>query len=398
MTVQNLKLSLIGISLVLFSACVSPDGAQIQNNENNASMNLNANADTGTPTALETDLPLDSIKLPEGFFISLFAKDVAGARSLALGKNGTVFVGTKDEGVVYALEDANHDGIAEKKTVIARKLNQPNGVAYKDGTLYVAEISRVIKFENIDENIKENASFSVVNDSYASDTYHGWKFIAIGPDNKLYIPVGAPCNVCDRGEAYANITRMNLDGSAKEIFAIGIRNTVGFDWKPGTNDLWFTDNGRDLLGDTLPPDELNRAEKAGLNFGFPFCHGGDLLDKDYGQGKNCNEYIAPVQKLGAHMAALGMRFYTGMMFPENYKNQVFIAQHGSWNSSVKVGYKLSLVKLENNKATSYEDFATGWIKDDKVWGRPVDLQIMPDGSMLVSDDYAGVVYRITYRK
>lgn len=361
-------------------------------------VNMNSNETLPPVNAIDTDLPLDSIKLPDGFSISLFAKDIDGARSLTLGKEGTVFVGTKEKGVVYALQDTNKDGVADKTTIIAKGLNQPNGVAYLDGNLYVAEISRILKFENIDQNIKENALFRVINDSYPKETYHGWKFIAIGPDKKLYIPVGAPCNVCERDSTYENITRMNLDGTGKEVFATGVRNTVGFDWKPGTDELWFTDNGRDLLGDNLPPDELNRAEKAGLNFGFPYCHGGDLLDREFGKGKNCADYIAPVQKLGAHMAALGMRFYTGNLFPAEYKDQIFIAQHGSWNSSVPVGYKISLVKLNGNTASSYEDFATGWLKDGKVWGRPVDVQVLPDGSMLVSDDQAGVVYRITYQR
>ncbi|HED06541.1 MAG TPA: sorbosone dehydrogenase family protein, partial [Ignavibacteria bacterium] len=237
----------------------------------------------------------------------------------------------------------------------------------------------------------------VVYDKFPKDLHHGWKFIRFGPDGKLYVPVGAPCNIClSKNKIYGTITRMDINGSNLEIFASGIRNSVGFDWNPLTNVLWFTDNGRDMLGDNIPPDELNRAPVKGLNFGFPFFHGNGIPDPKFGIGKDPSDFVPPAQELGPHVAALGMRFYTGNMFPAEYKNQIFIAEHGSWNRSEKIGYRISLVKLKNNKPVSYQPFATGWLKGNTVSGRPVDLQIMPDGSMLVSDDYTGVIYRITY--
>ncbi|HZY10946.1 MAG TPA: PQQ-dependent sugar dehydrogenase, partial [Bacteroidota bacterium] len=238
----------------------------------------------------------------------------------------------------------------------------------------------------------------IVNDSFPSETHHGWKFIRLGPDEKLYVPVGAPCNVCEReDQRYSTIMRMKLDGSDLEIFARGVRNTVGFDWHPTTHELWFTDNGRDMLGDDIPPDELNHATTQGMHFGFPYCHGGNISDPEYGEKHQCTEFTPPAMKLGPHVAALGMRFYTGTMFPSEYLNQIFIAEHGSWNRSVPLGYRITTVSLENNIAVRYDVFAEGWLQDGKVLGRPVDLLIMPDGALLVSDDYAGVIYRISYK-
>jgi glucose/arabinose dehydrogenase len=245
----------------------------------------------------------------------------------------------------------------------------------------------------------QNAPFTVIKDDFPTDRSHGWKFIAFGPDNKLYVPVGAPCNICLRdNEIYASITRMDPDGSNHEVFAHGIRNTVGFDWHPETNELWFTDNGRDMMGDDIPPDELNRAPQKGIHFGYPFFHGNSIPDPEFGEGKNADDYVMPVQELGPHVAALGMRFYTGNMFPAEYRNQIFIAEHGSWNRSEKIGYRVMLVKLNGNNAVSYEPFAEGWLRGESVSGRPVDVLVMPDGALLLSDDYAGVIYRITYEE
>jgi len=336
------------------------------------------------------------IKLPPGFKIEVYADNVPNARSMTLSSNGVVFVGTR-ESSVYAVTDANKDYKADEVITIATGLNSPNGVAFRNGSLYVAEISKVWRYDNIEDNLKNPPDPVLVNDGFPGDTHHGWKFIAFGPDDKLYVPVGAPCNICLKDdERYASIMRMNADGSNLEVFSHGIRNTVGFDWHPETNLLWFTDNGRDMLGDNVPPDELNSAPEKDLHFGYPFVHGGDIPDPEFGEGVDINQYVKPIQKLGPHVASLGMRFYTGDMFPAEYKNQIFIAEHGSWNRSRKIGYRITLVKLEGNAAVSYETFAEGWLQGDSVSGRPVDVLVMPDGSMLVSDDYAGVIYRISY--
>ena len=341
-------------------------------------------------------LPLSRIRLPRGFEIGIFASDVDGARSLALGPGGTVFVGTRGSGNVYALRDTDDDGRADSTYMIATGLNMPNGVACYRGDLYVAEISRVLRFDRIEKRLGEKIEPTVVRDDFPTDTHHGWKFIAFGPDGRLYIPIGAPCNVCVRDDArYASIMRMNADGSELELFASGVRNTVGFAWHPDTGELWFTDNGRDWLGDDLPPDELNRAWRQGLHFGFPFCHAGEIQDPKLAGGRTCDEFEPPVQKLGPHVAALGMRFYTGTAFGEGYRGQVFIAEHGSWNRSTPSGYRVSVVRLADGHAESYETFAEGWLLEDGPWGRPVDLLVMPDGALLVSDDYAGAIYRIS---
>lgn len=317
---------------------------------------------------------------------------------MTLSPSGTIFVGTRDEGNVYALPDTNKDGKPDKVVTIARGLNMPNGVAFRDGSLYVAEIHRVLKFENIETDLAHHKSPVVVNDSFPDESAHGWKYIAFGPDGLLYIPVGVPCNIClSRDPKFGTMMRMQKDGSKLEIFSSGLRNSVGFDWHPETKELWFTDNGRDYLGDNLPPDELNRAEKAGMNFGFPYRYGNNVPDPEYGKRAPANmQFTQPAQNLGPHVAALGMLFYTGKMFPAQYKNQILIAEHGSWNRSHKIGYRIMLVNLKGNQPTSYTVFAEGWKQGEDVWGRPVALLQMPDGSVLVSDDHSGTIYRITY--
>lgn len=339
------------------------------------------------------------IKLPEGFKISVYASNVPGARSMALSKSGVLFVGTRGEGKVYAVLDTNKDYKADKVITIASGLDMPNGVALKDGDLYVAEVSRVIKFPDIENHLNHPPSPVVVNDGFPSAREHGWKFIKFGPDGKLYVPVGMPCNVCvQKDKRFGTIMRMNPDGSDLEIYANGIRNSVGFDWSPIDKALWFTDNGRDLLGDNIPPDELNRAPENGMNFGFPYLLGKDIRDPDYGKGVDLSKFTKPVQELGPHVASLGMEFYTGKMFPEEYRNSIFIAEHGSWNRSKKIGYRVTFVKLDGNNPVSYTPFATGWLRGESVSGRPVDVEQMPDGSLLVSDDYGGMIYRISYSK
>jgi glucose/arabinose dehydrogenase len=340
-----------------------------------------------------------SIKLPPGFKIEVYASNVPNARSMVLSPSGVLYVGTRSAGNVYALVDNNQDYKVDEVITIASGLDMPNGVDLKDGDLYVAEVSRIIKFGNIENTFRSNPTYSVVRDDFPTDRSHGWKFVKFGPDGKLYVPVGAPCNIClrDEDERYASITRMNADGSEFEVFANGIRNTVGFDWHPTTNELWFTDNGRDMLGDNIPPDELNYAPMKGLHFGYPFLHGKNILDPEFGSQGDTSLYTRPAQELGPHVAALGIEFYTGQMFPAEYQNHIFIAEHGSWNRSQKIGYRISLVRLNGNNSVSYETFADGWLNGDSVSGRPVDIEIMPDGSMLVSDDYSDVIYRITYQ-
>ena len=350
-----------------------------------------------TSSRSESSDSLSLIRLPDGFSISLYASQVPNARSLALGEGGTVFVGTRSEGSVYALVDGDADHKAEKVVRLADGLFAPNGVAFRDGALYVAEIHRILRFDDIEARLDNPPQPVVVNGGLPTDRWHGWKFIGFGPDGKLYVPVGAPCNVCTRAdERYASLLRMNADGSEVEVFARGIRNTVGFDWHPHTGELWFTDNGRDNLGDDVPPDELNRAPQAGLHFGFPYCHAGRIPDPEFGRSRPCGDFTGTAQELGPHVAAIGMRFYTGTMFPAAYRNQIFIAEHGSWNRSDPIGYRISLVRLKDNAPISYEVFAQGWLQGRSAWGRPADVLVMPDGALLVSDDRANVVYRISY--
>jgi glucose/arabinose dehydrogenase len=345
----------------------------------------------------QSKLPLDRIKLPPGFEISVFAEGIANARSMALGDKGTLFVGTRTAGKVYAVR---HDGKKASEVItLASNLNMPNGVAVKDGALYVAEVNRVLRYDGIEAALAKPPAPKVVYDKFPAERHHGWKFIRFGPDGWLYVPVGAPCNVCDRPLPYSSIMRMKPDGSAVEPYAMGVRNSVGFDWDPATHELWFTDNGRDMLGDDVPPDELNHAAKAGMHFGFPFCHAGDIADPEFAGNRRCSEFTPPAQRFGAHVASLGMRFYTGSMFPAAYKNRIFIAEHGSWNRSKKSGYRVMMATVENGKVTDHRVFAEGFLDaaSDKAWGRPVDVQVMPDGALLVSDDEAGAIYRISYR-
>jgi len=336
------------------------------------------------------------ISMPPGFRIELYA-NVPGARSMTLSSDGILFVGTRNTGNVYAVIDNNKDYKADEVVIVASGLNNPNGVAIRNGDLYVAEISRILKYENISGTFRNHPVPIVIKDDLPTEGHHGWKFIRFGPDGKLYVPIGAPCNVClTTDPRFASITRMNPDGSGFEIFAHGIRNTVGFDWNPKTNELWFTDNGRDLLGDDLPPDELNCAPEKGLNFGFPYWFGKNVPDPEFGKGHSASDFTLPRQELGPHVASLGVRFYTGEMFPKEYKNQIFIAEHGSWNRSKKIGYRITVVKLQGNNPVSYKVFASGWLKGEEVSGRPVDIQQLPDGSILVSDDYGDKIYRISY--
>ncbi|MGZ5035139.1 MAG: PQQ-dependent sugar dehydrogenase [Usitatibacter sp.] len=348
--------------------------------------------------AAQQRLPLDRVKLPPGFEISVFASGVEDARSMALGEKGTLFVGTRTAGKVYAIR---HDGSKATEVItLASRLNMPNGVAVKDAALYVAEVDKVWRYDAIESHLPKAPKPTLVYGKYPSERHHGWKFIRFGPDGWLYVPVGAPCNICDREPPFASITRLKPDGSAMEVFARGVRNSVGFDWNPETGELWFTDNGRDMMGDDVPPDELNHAPKAGMHFGYPYCHGGDIADPEFGARHPCSDFTPPAKKFGAHVASLGVRFYTGTMFPSDYRNRLFIAEHGSWNRSKKSGYRVMQAKIDGDRVVDYEVFAEGFLDrgKDAAWGRPVDLLVMPDGAMLVSDDHANAIYRIAFNK
>jgi glucose/arabinose dehydrogenase len=339
---------------------------------------------------------LDKIILPPGFKISVFA-EVPNARSMCWGEKGTLFVGNRERNKVYAVRDEDKDGVAEKIYTIASGLNMPCGVAFRKGSLYVAEVNRILRFDNIESNLNNPPKAVVVFDKLPAERHHGWKYISFGPDDKLYIPVGAPCNVCEVDSIHATIMRINPDGTGLEVFAKGVRNTVGFDWHPQTKELWFTENGRDNMGDDIPADELNYAPKKGMHFGFPYCHQGNIPDPGYGKNIKCEDFTAPARNLDPHVAAIGMRFYTGNMFLPEFKNQIFIAEHGSWNRTQPIGYRVMLVRLENNKPVQYVKFAYGWLQDNgKVLGRPSDIEIAPDGALLVSDDQRGAIYRIVF--
>lgn len=348
---------------------------------------------------------LDTIRMPPGFEISMYTDAVPAARSMALGDNGTVFIGTfglltgqQNVGRVYAVRDANADGRAEEVVTIAEGLNQPNGVAFHKGALYVAEMQRIIRYDDIERRLTNPPAPVVVKDGFLGTGNHQWRYIAFGPDGKLYMALGAPCNVCVPEESYASIVRMNADGSELEVYARGIRNSVGLAFHPENGQLWFTDNGRDLMGNNIPSDELNHATEAGQHFGFPYCHQGEVVDPEFGRPGACAGYRPPAVKLGPHVAALGLTFYTGDMFPEEYKNELFIAQHGSWNRSNPLGYRIGLVHVHNGQyASGQRIFAEGWLQGRQAWGRPADLLQLPDGSLLVSDDLQGNIYRITYR-
>jgi glucose/arabinose dehydrogenase len=349
-----------------------------------------------------SDIPVDRLLLPSGFKIEVFADSVYGARSMAMGTDGTLFVGTRRNKTVYAIQDLDKDFKSDHMVVLDSTLDVPNGVAFRNGSLFVAQVNRLLRYDSIESKLYNPPAPVVVYEDYPDALHHGWKYIAFGPDDKLYVPVGAPCNICDStvvDERFASITRMDPDGGNREIVARGVRNTVGFTWHPQTGELWFTDNGRDMLGDDIPPCELNRVTEVGQHFGYPFCHGGTLSDPEFGSQHSCEEFVAPVKALGAHVAPLGVKFPTGNMFPESFKNSPIIAEHGSWNRSKKSGYRLTRVEMEGDSVVSYSSFIEGWLNQEtqEAFGRPVDLLFLQDGSLLISDDVANAIYRVTYK-
>ena len=390
------KSIILGIGITLFTfGCGQNKNVEAQeiNSQNGDNKQDISNA--------KAEVNLDKIKLPPNFKIDVWASDVPNAREMALSEEGIVFVGNRQGKNVYAVVDEDGDGKADTRYTLAQDLAMPNGVAYKDGDLYVAEVSRILRFKDIKNNLS-NPTYEVVYDGYPTEAHHGWKFIAFGPDGKLYVPVGAPCNICESEDpVFASITRLDVNSSnpQPEVFAHGVRNSVGFDWDPKTGDMWFTDNGRDMMGDDVPNCELNHITEAGQHFGYPYWHEGTVKDPDFGdKGGPASNYVTPAAKLGAHVAPLGMRFYEGNMFPSEYANQIFVAKHGSWNRSKKSGYVLTSLKVDGSNASDEQEFASGWLDEEsqKAWGRPVDVQEMKDGSLLISDDMAGVIYRVTY--
>lgn len=351
-------------------------------------------------------LELDKLKVAPGFSVEIYASGVKNARQMALGDNGTVFVGSRGAGLVHAVIDDNKDGKADRVLQIAEGMNMPSGLAFNNGHLYVSEVSKVTQFANIEQHLQGGATKTVVVQGLPSDKHHGWKNIDFGPDGKLYIPVGAPCNICETngGEKfdnpdYASILSYDLSSGEKAWVAKGVRNSVGFDWHPQTKELWFSDNGRDWMGDDIPPCEINRVSTVGQHFGYPYFHGGDIADPEFGKHKKANDYTFPALNLGAHVAPLGIHFYQGDMFPKQYKQTLLVAEHGSWNRSKKVGYRVMAATVVDNKVVEYKEFISGWLNpDETVWGRPVAMLALPDGSLLLSDDFADTIYRISYQK
>jgi len=340
---------------------------------------------------------LDQIKLPTGFSIDVYAENVENARQMVRGDQGTLIVGSRRAGKLWAITDADGDQRGEQVRLIDDDLDMPSGVEFHDGALYVGALDRILRYDDIESSLDQPPAPVVVTDLLPDKSHHGWKYLRFGPDGKLYIPVGVPCNICIE-EGFGEIRLMNPDGSGMETFATGVRNSVGLAFHPENSHLWFTDNGRDMLGDDIPADELNHAPERGMHFGFPFCHQGNLPDEEFGVGKDCHDYSYPAAKLDPHGAALGLVFYTGNMFPAEYLNRLFITQHGSWNRSEKSGYRILVLEVQaDGKVIDQQVFASGWLQDEEAWGRPNDVLVMPDGALLVSDDKAGVIYRISYQ-
>ncbi len=384
-SVLALALPIIGCAQDSSTPGVSPSGTSAAENTGRVE-----------PPTYGGDLPLDLLNLPDGYAVDVFAEDLENARSIKFAGDGLVFVSTRGEGSVYAVQDTDGDMRSDRKWVLAEDLTMPNGVALKGDDLYVVTLNEVLKFSDIREHLDDPGEPEVVYADYPKEKHHGWKFAAFGPDGLLYIPVGAPCNICESSEPiFASITRLDVaaDNPQPEVVASGVRNSVGFTWHPGTGEMWFTDNGRDWLGDDSPSCEVNHVTAAGQHFGYPYVHQGDVLDPEFGAGKSTADYTPPAQKLGAHVAPLGLEFVTSPSFAE-YAGDLFVAEHGSWNRAEPLGYRISRVKVKDNTGDGYETFIDGWLQGETPWGRPVDLEWLPDGSLLISDDFAGAIYRV----
>ncbi len=356
---------------------------------------LFAAAAFAAPLAACAQPDLALIELPDGFAIDYYAEGVENARQMALGDQGTLFVGSRRAGKLHAVVDEDGDHRADRVILLDDGLKMPSGIEFRDGDLYVAALNRVLRYPGIESRLDDPPEPEVLVDDLPDEEHHGWKYLRFAPDGHLFLPVGAPCNVCDE-PGFAEVRRMNVETRAVDTWAYGVRNSVGLAFHPDTGELWFTDNGRDWMGDDLPDCELNHAPKQGMHFGFPYCHQGDVLDPEFGDGKSCADYVAPEINLGPHVAPLGLAFYTGAQFPEAYRGDLIIAEHGSWNRSDKIGYRLKRVTFDNGAVTGQEVFAEGWLQGQEDWGRPNDVLVMPDGSLLVSDDKADAIYRITY--
>jgi glucose/arabinose dehydrogenase len=347
------------------------------------------------PAAGEAQLPLGRLSAPPGFVVELFA-EVPGARSLAVAEDGArIYVGTRGD-KLFAILDPGRDGAADKVVEVASGLKVPNGVALApDGALFVVEQHQISRFDPSGEREV------VVPPGVLPDfRHHGWRYASFGPDGRLYVTVGAPCNVCEVRGFEGTILRLRPDGHELEVFAQGVRNSVGLDWHPTTGELFFTDNGGDQLGDLIPPDELNRAPDRDLHFGYPYVYAPGAPYPQFAGQEPPAPVTYPALTFEAHVAALGVRFYRGRMFPRDYRNDAFVAQHGSWNRSDPTGYRVMRVRFDDaGNPTGKEVFIDGWLDPGgRAWGRPVDLAELPDGSLLISDDHAGAVYRITYRR
>ena len=350
------------------------------------------------PAPVTARSPLDRVRLPQGFEISLYAR-VPGARSMAVADAlGVVFVGTRDQ-YVYAVIDADRDGRVERVDIVKDGLKIANGIDWLDGRLTVAEQHRVVRFAAPDLRTLKRAPAEILFEGLPDNPWHGWRYARFGPDGRFYIAVGAPCNICRVSGFEGTIVRMPVEGGRPEIFAAGVRNSVGFDFQPGTGELYFTDNGADNMGDDSPPDELNLAPRKGLWFGFPYFGGGRDRTPDFRGDKLPHTPTFPVIDFNAHVASLGISFYRGRMFPAEYQGDAFVAEHGSWNRTVPDGYRVMRVRFDNGTKTAQgkEIFADGWLRGGDSWGRPVDVKELGDGSLLVSDDRQGVIYRITYK-
>ena len=384
----------VGVALVALAGAQAPPTWKQGQPANLADSTLAPIPQPPAPKA-PGEIPVDKIKLPPGFKATLWASGINNARVMTWGDKGTLFVSSRTAGNVYAIVDK---GSSREVKTIAKGLNLPNGVAFRNGTLYVAEIHRITKMAGIEDKLDTPPAMEVVYETLPKDVPHGWKYLAFGPDGKLYFNIGAPCNICVPPDTHANIPRINPDGSGFEYYAHGVRNSVGFDWHPETKDLYFATHGRDWLGEDVPSDRFDHAPKKGMHFGFPFCHQGDIPDPEFGKGRACGEFAAPLIKTGPHVAGNGVMFYTGSMFPAEYQNRVFLAQRGSWNRTQKLGFRVMMVTLRPNDVPKYEPFAEGWLQGQEIWGRPVYTSQMKDGSLLISDDYAGAIYRVSYQK